>query len=351
MRRRIVAQPLWETQVQRTIRKIKDRSESRFLKSSDVYECICIHIGDHLKKRVLSYATIALHYRHLNLFWAWLKQTQTVDIRNIDTSCVRRHFSYLVQTRRYKNSSLRILQAVLVRFFRSMQRRRLIGINPVKDFRIRIKNENNIQSIPSPFDLMRLLRGVKEHYRCRLDRGSDDRYSLFIHRRDLCIFALCIACGLRRSEIHRIGMNDIDFDKKTIRIAGKGNGIFTTRERLAFFSHPFLQEILRTYRLMRKQLPGAFFFCNWLGDGVEAKTIDAVFGTYNSFVHPPVLYSPTSLRKSFCTHLVHKKVNLSAIQHLMGHEKCDTTLTYYVQLSDAELQKTWKETNPYGNRS
>jgi site-specific recombinase XerD len=81
------------------------------------------------------------------------------------------------------------------------------------------------------------------------------------------------------------------------------------------------------------------------------KTIDLVFGKYKSFLQNIAQYNPTLLRKSFCTHLVHKKVNLSAIQHLMGHEKCDTTLTYYVQLSCAELQKTWKETNPYGNQS
>jgi len=351
MRRRIVTQPLWETRVNRTIQKIKNRSRSRFLKSSDVYECICIYIGDHFKKRVVAFETIKGYYRDLNIFYGWLKKTQTSNIGNIDASCVCRYFSYLEGTKYYKNSSLRVVQAVLKHFFRSMQRRRLIRINPVKDFRIRIKNENKVQSIPSPFDLMRLLRSVKEHYQHRLDRGSDNKYSLFIHRRDLCIFAICAACGLRRSEISRIGMNDLDFDKKTIIIAGKGSGIFTIRERIAFFSHPFLEEILKRYWVMRKQLPGTTFFCNCLGDDLLAKTIDTIFDTYNSFLRNTARYNPTRLRKSFCTHLVHKKVNISAIQHLMGHENCETTLTYYVQLSGAELQKTWKETNPYGKRS
>ncbi len=146
-------------------------------------------------------------------------------------------------------------------------------------------------------------------------------------------------------------MNDVDFDKKTIRIAGKGSGIFAIRERLAFFSHPFLEEVLQRYRAMRAHLPGTFFFCNYLGDELVVKTIDLIFGKYNSLLQNITQYNPTSLRKSFCTHLVHQKVNISAIQHLMGHEKCDTTLTYYVQLSGAELQKTWKETNPYGRQS
>ncbi len=68
MRRITVTQPLWETRVHQTIQKIKKRSDSRSLKSSNVYECICIYIADHLKKRELSYATITLHYKHLSLF-------------------------------------------------------------------------------------------------------------------------------------------------------------------------------------------------------------------------------------------------------------------------------------------
>ena len=86
-------------------------------------------------------------------------------------------------------------------------------------------------------------------------------------------------------------------------------------------------------------------------DEVNAKTIDAIFGAYNSFLHHTPPYNPTGFRKSFCTHLVQKKVTLRAIQQLMGHEKCETTLTYYVQLSSDELKKTWMETNPYGSRS
>lgn len=351
MRRRTADRPLWETRVQQTIQGIRRRSKSRALKSTDVYECVCIFISDHLKKQVLAYESIRMHYRQLNPFSGWLKQTPTSDIRDIDASCMHRYFSYLEETRRYAGSSLRIVQRALTQFFLSMRRRRLIRINPVKDFHIRAKNENKVQRLPSLFDLMRLLRSVKEHYRYRLDYGRTDKFSLFIHRRDLCIFALCTSCGLRRSEIPKIGTCDVDFDKKTMRIAGKGSGRFTIRERLAFFSHPFLEEILDRYWAMRRQLPGASFFCNWLGDELTAKTIDGVFATYNSFVQNHVRYSPTSLRKSFCTHLVHRKVSIIAIQRLMGHETCETTLTYYVQLSDAEIEKTWKETNPYADQS
>ncbi len=350
MQRRRGRPPLWETQVHQTIQDIKNRSKSRLLKSSDLHECICIFIGDHLKKHIFSYQTIRNYYRHLSLFYTWLKQTQrNMNIRHIDASCIREYFSFLEQTKHYKKFSLQVVQIVLRRLFRSMQLRRLIRTNPVGEFHIQALPRDKREPIPSPFELMRLLRSVREHNQYLLDHRLAHRFSLFIHRRDLCIFALCAACGLRRAEIQRIRVSDVDFDQKTIRIAGKGSGRFTIRERLAFFSHPFLEEILKRYQQMRKQLPGSALFCNWLGDELTAKSIDSIFKTYNDFLQNGMRYNATVLRKSFCTHLVQKKVNLTAIQQLLGHEKCETTLTYYVQLSEEQLKRTWKETNPYGN--
>ena len=350
MQRRRGRPPLWETQVHQTIQDIRNRSKSRFLKSADLQECICIFIADHLKKNIFSYQTIGNYYRHLSLFHTWLKQANpNSNMRTIDASCIRRYFCFLEQTKHYKKFSLQVVQIVLRRFFRSMKLRRLIRTNPVGEFRIQAKHRDKLEPIPSPFELMRLLRSVTEHYQYLLDHRKAHKFSLFIHRRDLCIFGLCASCGLRRAEIQRIQVHDVDFDQKTIRIAGKGSGRFTIRERLAFFSHPFLEEILKRYRQMRKQLPGSALFCNWLGDELTAKSIDSIFKTYNDFLQNGMRYNATVLRKSFCTHLVQKKVNLAAIQQLLGHEKCETTLTYYVQLSEEQLQRTWKETNPYGN--
>jgi site-specific recombinase XerD len=66
------------------------------------------------------------------------------------------------------------------------------------------------------------------------------------------------------AELRRIQIADVDFHQSTIHIAGKGAGRFTIRERLAFFSHPFLQQVLHRYAKMREALPGSSFFCNWV---------------------------------------------------------------------------------------
>lgn len=343
--------PLWEQQVLQTVRGIRSRTHRRSLKSSNVDECLCIFIADHLKNRTLSYESIRNHFRHLSLFARWLQQSHPrLSIAAVDAPCIRRYFSYLEQAKHYKRFSLQIVQVVLRRFFRSMQLRRLIRTNPVGEFRIQVKHKEAVRTLPSPFELMRLLGSVSRHYQQLLTLRKAHKFSLFIHRRDLCIFSLCVACGLRRAELRRIQIADVDFEGSTIRVAGKGAGRFTIRERLAFFSHPFLQQVLRRYWKMREALPGNSFFCNWVGDPMTGRSIEAIFMTYNCFLRPPAPYNPTVLRKAFCTHLVHRKLNISAIQALMGHEKCETTLQYYVQLSPEQLEQTWKESTPYAHR-
>ncbi|MCX7038094.1 MAG: tyrosine-type recombinase/integrase [Spirochaetes bacterium] len=343
--------PLWERQVLQTVRGIRSRTDRRSLKSSDVYECLCLFIADQLKNRTFSYESIRNHYRHLSLFARWLQQSHPrLSIAAVDAPCIRQYFAYLECDKHYKRFSLQIVQVALKRFFHSLQLRRLIRTNPVGEFRIRVRNKEAVRTLPSPFELMRLLASVRGHYQWLRGRQKAHRFSLFIHRRDLCIFSLCVACGLRRSELVRIRIADVDFERFTIRVAGKGAGRFTIRERLAFFSHPFLQQVLHRYGKMREALPGSCFFCNWLGDPLAGRSIDDIFMTYSSFLHPPAPLNPTVLRKAFCTHLAQRKVAINAIQLLMGHEKCETTLHYYVQLSPEQLEQTWKETNPYAHR-
>lgn len=86
--------PQWQSQVDQTIQKVKRESKSRSLKSSDIYECICIFISDHLNKRIFSYATLSLYYQHMKSFSAQMTESEKItDIRKVNVFHLRRHFS------------------------------------------------------------------------------------------------------------------------------------------------------------------------------------------------------------------------------------------------------------------
>lgn len=344
--------PRWETRVNQTILELKSTSKSRSLKSHDVYQCVCIFINDHLKKRLLAYATIGFYYKHLKLFSAWLHKTgKATDIRKLSVTDLRGYFSYMENERNYKNTTIEGAQAPLLKFFRSMKLRRLIKDNPMQDFKIVARRYITSASVLTAFDLKMLLQSVKDHCRYLQDNDKLTSHSLFLHRRDLCIVALCIGCGLRNGEIRGIKTDHVDFDRATLLIPGKGNQRVVIKQRTAFFSHPFLQEVLMRYQRMREKLPGDSFFCNCHGDELNSSAVCGVFSRYAGFISENAHYSATITRKSFSSHLVRKKVNIEAIRDLLGHEKCETTVKYYVHFTTEGLEKIWKESNPYGDRS
>ena len=352
MKRRSGNVPRWENQVNQTILELRSKSKSRSLKSYDFYECVCIFIKDHLEKRLLSHATIGFYYKHLRLLSAWLRETgKVIDIRKLNVTHLRSYFSYLKNEKNYKNTTIEGAQAPLLKFFRSMKLRRLIQKNPMQDFKIVARRYITSANVLTAFDLKMLLQSVNDHYRYLQDNDKLTSHSLFLHRRDLCIVALCIGCGLRNGEIRGIKTDHVDFDKATLLIPGKGNQRVVIKERTAFFSHPFLQEVLMRYQRMREKLPGDSFFCNCYGDELNTNAVCGVFSRYGGFISENAHYSATITRKSFSSHLVRKKINIEAIRDLLGHEKCETTLKYYVHFTTEDLEKIWKETNPYAGRS
>lgn len=180
MQSRTGRKPLWEIQVNETIQLIRQRSKSRWLKSSSVYDCFCIFIAGYLRKRQLAYQTVRNHYRHLSLFHRWLERQQPgTPISEKDASCIQRYFVYLNDARHYKKFSLEIVQVVLNRFFHSMRLRRLIDANPVQRFNIQARHRDRIQRVPSPFELMQLLRGVNDHCRYLVERKSSQVLSVY----------------------------------------------------------------------------------------------------------------------------------------------------------------------------
>jgi site-specific recombinase XerD len=350
MSRSTFKQPKWETQVNQTIQRLKKKNKSRSLKSSNIYECACIFVESLLKKRKLEKITISRYFRHLKLFSSWLSETEKLtDIEKVNPTIIQKYFLFLENEKKHKKSSLASTVTSLWLFFHSMKSKFLIEDNPCNDFNISPKPCTKIEKILSPFEITILLRSVKNHYQYLENKGKLNCLSLFIHRRDLCILSLSIACGLRNVEIRRLKIEHIDLDKKTILISGKGNQKVVIKERIAFFSNQFLEKIVTRYYHMRKKLPGSNFFSNCYGDELSQQAVGYIFSKYNSFISKNAHCTSTMTRKSFASHLVKKRVNIEAIRNLLGHEDCETTLKYYVHIDPDQLKSTWKETNPYAD--
>lgn len=138
--------------------------------------------------------------------------------------------------------------------------------------------------------------------------------------------------AVRRSELCRLEVSDIDSQRMMIRIHGKGR-----RDRDVPLS-PKLLESLRLYWRWRK--PTTYLFP---GRGQRADlpiSANTVWLTCRQAAQQAGIrkrLSPHSLRHSCATHLLDAGADLRTIQVLLGHSRLEHTLIY-LHLSHKHLQ-------------
>jgi site-specific recombinase XerD len=142
--------------------------------------------------------------------------------------------------------------------------------------------------------------------------------------------ALSVAygAGLRASEVCRLKVGDVDSQRMALRVEqGKGS-----KDRYAMLSPVVLARLRAWWRVGRaqgKMLPGGWLFPGL--DPMDPLTIRQL----NRAVHDAASaagitkrVTTHTLRHSFATHLLERKVDIRVIQVLLGHKRLDTTSIY-----------------------
>jgi len=134
--------------------------------------------------------------------------------------------------------------------------------------------------------------------------------------------------GLRASEVVHLTVNDIDRERRVIRVEqGKGQ-----RDRYAMLS-PSLLKLLRAWwragRSQEKLLPGG-----WLFPGqnpvnpLSTRQLNRAFHLARTAAEIDKPVSMHSLRHAFATHLLEHHEDIRVIQVLLGHKKLENTARY-----------------------
>ena len=142
--------------------------------------------------------------------------------------------------------------------------------------------------------------------------------------------ALSVAygAGLRASEVVHLSVNDIDSERRVIRVEqGKGQ-----RDRYAMLS-PTLLKLLRAWyrhaRTKRKMLPGGWLFPDKNPDNpLTTRQLNRAFHGARQAAGIDKVVSLHSLRHAFATHLLEQREDIRVIQVLLGHKKLDNTARY-----------------------
>jgi integrase/recombinase XerD len=143
------------------------------------------------------------------------------------------------------------------------------------------------------------------------------------------------ATGLRRAELCRLKVADVDSERMVIHVReGKGG-----RDRDVLLSPKLLETLREYWRWMKPKtwlFPG--MINNWRADvPVDTKVVWAAVRAAKERAGITKRVSPHTLRHSFATHMLEAGADLRTIQVLLGHAKLADT-SVYLHLSRRHLQ-------------
>jgi site-specific recombinase XerD len=142
--------------------------------------------------------------------------------------------------------------------------------------------------------------------------------------------ALSVAygAGLRASEVVALKIGDVDSQRMTLRVEqGKGR-----KDRYAMLSPVLLMRLRAWWRVGHAQgkiLPGGWLFPGLDPmDPITCRQLNRAIHAAAQAAHIDKRVSMHTLRHSFATHLLERKVDIRVIQVLLGHKKLETTSMY-----------------------
>ena len=179
-------------------------------------------------------------------------------------------------------------------------------------------------------------------------------------RRDRAILELFYASGLRLSELCDIDLEDVNLNRRTVRVRGKGgkerivpfNGAAAEAIRRMLADHAALEPRgsahveRRTAKSGRRRDP---LFLNLRGRRLSTRSVDRIVRQSARQAAIPQGISPHALRHTFATHLLRAGADLRAIQELLGHSQLSTTQRY-THLDVGRLMDVYKQSHPRATR-
>lgn len=162
--------------------------------------------------------------------------------------------------------------------------------------------------------------------------------------RDLAVIELLYASGLRVSELVSVDIDDVDFERMTVRVLGKGS-----KERVVPFGLPASKALTDYLRRARPALvtaeSGPALF---LGTRGKRLTSRAVYGLVAGLLEPLGGSGPAGphvLRHTAATHLLDGGADLRIVQELLGHASMGTT-QIYTHVSLERLTSSYSQAHP-----
>jgi site-specific recombinase XerD len=149
--------------------------------------------------------------------------------------------------------------------------------------------------------------------------------------RNRALLEVLYSCGLRSAEAVGLDLSDVDFERESVHVRGKGG-----KERAVPLGEEAAHQLARYLRDGRPALAGGAVdavFLSRRGRRLDTSTVRRL------------LRKPHRLRHAFATHLLEGGADLRTIQELLGHSSLSTT-QIYSHVDARRLRRVYDHAHP-----
>lgn len=235
-----------------------------------------------------------------------------IDWLKLSSRDIEIFIQYLAQ-KKYKRSTQSRKISTLRSFYRFLNKRNIIPVNPVELISLRGDHKNLPEFLYSD-EMVKVLKSISTTTPLGL--------------RNMALLELFYATGMRVSEIANLKLDQVDFELNLILVHGKGN-----KDRYVAFGEE-AKTALNNYlvearkKLLLHKTDYGYFFLNSNGNMITSRGLEYIIK--NIFLNAGISASvhPHMLRHTFATQMLNNGADLRTVQELLGHESISTTQIY-----------------------
>lgn len=192
--------------------------------------------------------------------------------------------------------------------------------NPLRSLHIKLKTPVRLPVVMTKDEMQRIVG--------RLDKdlnANENNRQKFLSVRNKAIIELLFGSGMRIGELCGLRNQDVDLNLGQVRIIGKGN-----KERIVDICLPVIIKSLRQWIKVRKSAdnPSDSFFTSHIGRKLGPQTVRTLVHHLAHECKIDKHVTPHTFRHTFATLLLEEDVDITYIQHILGHSSISTTQIY-----------------------
>jgi integrase/recombinase XerC len=165
-----------------------------------------------------------------------------------------------------------------------------------------------------------------------------------ISLRNLAIVEVLYGSGIRVAELVGLNIADIDSERYTLRVIGKGD-----RERIVPLGLPAFRAIQIWISEGRPKFvnaaSGSALFIGSRGKRIDQRVVRDVVYEATGALGRDLKLGPHALRHSAATHLLEGGADLRTVQEILGHSSLSTT-QIYTHVTQERLKEAYEQAHP-----